>query len=51
MKTLFYALAIIILIAIAYGAYKLERWVNWKFGYESSVERIIEERVRPECLK
>ena len=26
---------------IIYGGYKLNRWWNWKFGYESKVEEVI----------
>lgn len=34
--------AILIFLAIAYGAWSVKRWANWKFGYGPRVERRLE---------
>ena len=28
---------------LAYGGWKLERWLNWKFDYESRVEQRLQD--------
>lgn len=41
----------IFLPLLAYGGFRLYRWFNWTFGYESLVRHTIEETVKPECLR
>lgn len=36
---------------LGYGAFLLERWINYTFSYESSVAETVREIVKPECLK
>ena len=43
------ALAIIILIA--YAGFSLNKYINFKFGYESRVRDVIEQTVKRECLR
>jgi len=41
-------IAVIAFAAIAYGAWRLQRWFNWEFGYGDMVEariHILEKRV------
>jgi len=42
MKTAIYALIIAALVAIGYGGWCLERWINWKFSYGAKVEARLE---------
>lgn len=45
---------LILLVAIpliGYGGFRLYRWFNWTFGYESLVKQTIEATVKPECLR
>jgi uncharacterized membrane protein len=39
------------LLCAAYGVYKIGRWLQYTFGYESQVKASICEMVKPEYLK
>lgn len=43
--------AILIVVSISWGSFKVYRYVNWRFGYQSKVEQTIKEMVKPECLE
>jgi multisubunit Na+/H+ antiporter MnhB subunit len=48
------SMVIIVVIALAglwIGGFYLNRWFNWKFGYESKTEETIRQMVKPEALK
>ena len=49
--TVFWLLALVILLPLAYGSFRLYRWVNWNFGYQEMVKTTITEMVKQECLK
>lgn len=40
-----------LVLALAYGGFRLYRWFNWTFGYEDMVKQTVEMMVKPECLK
>jgi len=42
---------IIVVVMIIIGIWKIERAVNYKFGYENDVKQTIRDLVKPECLK
>lgn len=39
--------ALVIIAAIAYGGFKLERWYHYKFGYQSKVQEEVQKAVAP----
>lgn len=41
----------VVAISVAIGAYQLNRWINWKFGYQHMVKEQIHLMVKPEALK
>lgn len=49
-KIIFWVMLLAMVAAISYGAWRLYRWANWAWGYESMVEEKIRETVKPECL-
>ena len=36
----FYIIGIVIALIVAYGGWKLDRWVNWKFDYGKKVTAV-----------
>ena len=49
--TLLWFLGLLFSLILAYSAFRLYRWFNWNFGYESMVKSTIIDTVKPECLK
>lgn len=43
--------ALIFMVTMGYGGWRLSRWFNWSQGYEAEVEKSIRKLVKPECLK
>ncbi len=43
--------ALIFMVAMGYGGWRLSRWFNWSQGYKGEVEKSIKKLVKPECLK
>lgn len=39
--------ALVVIAAIAYGGFKLERWYHYKFGYQSQVQAEIQKQTAP----
>ncbi len=37
-----YIIVVVVLITIAYGSWRFEKWVNYKFSYELEVKRAVE---------
>jgi hypothetical protein len=37
-----YIIAVVVLVTIGYGSWRFEKWVNYKFSYESEVKRAVE---------
>lgn len=42
MKTAIYAFMLALAVALGYGGWCLERWINWKFSYGEKVEERLE---------
>lgn len=42
--------ALLIAILIAYASWEIKRWINWEFQYKSGVEKIIQNKIKQECL-
>lgn len=41
----------ILMGCLSYGSFRLERWDNYKFGYEEKVQTEIGKMVKRECLR
>lgn len=37
-----YIFTLVIILSISYGSWRLERYINWKFGYKAKVNQRIE---------
>jgi len=46
-----YALALIIILLISFGAWYVGRSINYKMSYKDMVEQTIKETVKEECLR
>jgi len=44
-------LGVLFVGGIAYGSFRIYRYVNWKFGYEAMVVETIQAKVKQKCLK
>ncbi len=42
---------IFVLGLVVYGFWNLQRWFNWEMLYKDKAITLIEEKVKPECLK
>jgi len=51
MKASIYLTGVIVSLFFAYGAFRLYRWFNWNFSYESLVKSTIVDMVKTECLR
>lgn len=46
-----YGIGFLMLIALAIGMYKLQRWWNWNMDYKGQVKEYVRSVVKQECLK
>ena len=44
-------LAFITVCLLGYGGWQLKRWFNWEYQYRESVEQVVREMVKEECLR
>lgn len=49
-KHVIFIIGIILALGIIYEAWQFGKWVNYKFAYESGVEKTVKELVKPTCL-
>lgn len=50
MKIAPFIIGFIIVCLVSYGAWKLQRWWHWNWGYEANVVETVCDMVKPEYL-
>jgi len=45
------ALAVVIIVGLIYWGYSVNRWWNWKFGYEGRTQTLIEKAMKEHIEK
>lgn len=49
-KHIIFVIGITLGFGIGYEAWQFGKWINYRFAYESGVEKTVKELVKPECL-